>query len=481
MKKLLIKRRKELILIGLTLATVLFFGAEKALARDNDNVSGWAWSENIGWISFNNLNCDPDDNGRSNGLPPGCPPAGTEIGRYGVNVDLAGILSGYAWSEHIGWISFNKADTGNPPALPYIGESYIAKINWTKTPPEVSGWARVMSVVQNPGPAQAGGWSGWIKLRGANYGIWIDTGVDPAESNNFAWADQVVGWISFNHKNCDPDSDGVSEGGLGCPAAGTLMNNAYKVIIRGIANNPPEVINLKSRELDPCLFGAAFILSWRFRDKDRGDSQSAYQVQIDDNPSFSSVDDDSCSPAPGTCSPGHNSDSYTTTRGRLEYNTTYYWRVKVWDQRGAESEWSEIDSFATTPHQWPAVNFVWTPARPSIEEYAQFWDQSQVFVIGGDPGEITRWQWLFTNGDPSRSNEQNPESRFLTPGLHNVTLTVRDQDNFECEVTKQVPVTPPLPSWREIPPYTKPETFLPLKANFSWQGFRLSRLFAWWR
>ncbi|MBI5153289.1 MAG: hypothetical protein HZA36_02410 [Parcubacteria group bacterium] len=53
------------------------------------NVSGNAWSENIGWISFKNPN------------------AGSS---YGVNIHpLSGILSGYAWSEHIGWIDFNQA------------------------------------------------------------------------------------------------------------------------------------------------------------------------------------------------------------------------------------------------------------------------------------------------------------------------------------------------------------------------------------
>lgn len=45
------------IIIGLFfvfLMSFVFIGNTKAAA--SDNVSGWAWSENIGWISFNGSN-----------------------------------------------------------------------------------------------------------------------------------------------------------------------------------------------------------------------------------------------------------------------------------------------------------------------------------------------------------------------------------------------------------------------------------------
>ncbi|MBU3925482.1 hypothetical protein KJ854_06175 [Patescibacteria group bacterium] len=67
------------------LAGVLFFDYEKnnALkveAAATENVMGFAWSENIGWISFNSLNCDMDDNEVVDvGAPLGCPAAGTAL------------------------------------------------------------------------------------------------------------------------------------------------------------------------------------------------------------------------------------------------------------------------------------------------------------------------------------------------------------------------------------------------------------------
>lgn len=56
-------------------------------------MSGWAWSENIGWISFNST----DDQDPST---PGIQPA---TSNYGVNKNADGTLAGYAWSSNIGW------------------------------------------------------------------------------------------------------------------------------------------------------------------------------------------------------------------------------------------------------------------------------------------------------------------------------------------------------------------------------------------
>ena len=81
-------------------------------AESGDNVFGWAWSDNIGWISFNSLDCDADNDGFSSGNLPGCPPVGSIISHYGVFLDYNGtkIFDGYAWSSAIGAISFNEAD-----------------------------------------------------------------------------------------------------------------------------------------------------------------------------------------------------------------------------------------------------------------------------------------------------------------------------------------------------------------------------------
>jgi len=93
--------------------------AVKVSAGAEHNVYGWAWSSNIGWISFNSINCDSNGNGQSDGSPVGCPVAGTPMANYGVDMNYStGILSGYAWSSNVGWLTFNEADLAGCPVAP---------------------------------------------------------------------------------------------------------------------------------------------------------------------------------------------------------------------------------------------------------------------------------------------------------------------------------------------------------------------------
>lgn len=59
------------------------------IANDgNGNLSGWAWNENIGWISFSGAN-------------------------FRVVIDSAtGDFNGWAWNDAVGWISFNCGNAG---------------------------------------------------------------------------------------------------------------------------------------------------------------------------------------------------------------------------------------------------------------------------------------------------------------------------------------------------------------------------------
>ena len=166
-----------LLIIGLGLMAFNFFNVQKVKADLNYNTFGWAWSENIGWISFNSAS------------------DGSSID-YGVNVDQAtGKLSGYAWSENIGWISFNRADTGAPPSNdPCPDGSCIAKVSSSY----IKGWARVLSY--------NGGWDGWIRFdHGKSNEPYMDANGD---WHGWAWGSDVVGWISFN--SVDPNAGGSS-------------------------------------------------------------------------------------------------------------------------------------------------------------------------------------------------------------------------------------------------------------------------------
>lgn len=302
-------------------------------------------------------------------------------------------VSGWAWSENIGWISFNRNDTGAPPAAPFNGvESYIAKADLGSNPMQVSGWARVL--------ANDVSWDGWIKFRGASYGIEIDP--DSQDFSGWAWGGDVVGWISFNN---------ITGGG----------KTVYKAIANGIVallNMAPSVSVVSTIQPDYCVSGPTAILNWSFADPDFEDFQSAYQVQTDNDADFSSPVDDSGKVFPSS------STSYSTPTGKLQYNSAYQWRVKVWDNHNEPSLlWVDSAVFSTPLHAYPTVDFIWSPECPVVNETVQFLDQTDVYG-----SEAVSWLWTipgatYVGGTDALS--QNPKVKFgATAGGGNVILQV---------------------------------------------------------
>lgn len=180
-------------------------GSRPAQAGNGQNMSGWAWAETIGWISFNSDDCE-NDGTNFTGSPPGCPT--TAVIDYGVNIDMTKNpmeLSGYAWSENVGWISFQREPIeGNPPFPPYNGGSGpVATFSLGTL--KMSGWAKILSL----------GDDGWIKLASStetpgdtmNYAVELNPSW--GEFAGWAWngndtASTGIGWISFNHMNQTP-------------------------------------------------------------------------------------------------------------------------------------------------------------------------------------------------------------------------------------------------------------------------------------
>lgn len=150
--------RVQLSLLSLCVLALVFLSftpGHFAAAGTGAPLTGYAWSDGIGWVSMH----------------------GTI---YGINAGADGTLSGYAWSDTVGWISANSADlTGCPSG------TCTARISGGA----LLGWLRVI--------ARDGSWDGFISLSGTapNYGPTLD------QSGNFsgyAWGDKVVGWLDFS-------------------------------------------------------------------------------------------------------------------------------------------------------------------------------------------------------------------------------------------------------------------------------------------
>lgn len=216
-------------------------------------------------------------------------------------------------------------------------------------------------------------------------------------------------------------------------------------------NESPSAVSLSAIPGDYCDCGTScppISLSWTFSDPDVGDSQTAYQIQIDNTPGFPSPED--------TRKIISSSNTYAPLN--LSYNTTYYWRIKVWDNHDAESVWANGLSFVTAKHAWPAIDFSWTPGSPRVNQPVLFEDQSTVY---GGASKVS-WQWNFQEGfATSSSNLRNVVNECLSAGVKIANLRVTDSDGYFCDDSRSVPCGGAFlpPQWQEIPPILWLEKF----------------------
>lgn len=79
---------------------------------------------------------------------------------------------------------------------------------------------------------------------------------------------------------------------------------------------------------------------WNFLDLNTSDTQSAFQLQIDNATTELSAFD--------TGKVSSSNTTYTLTGGTIANETSYRWRVKTWDSQDAESPWSDYGFFQTS-------------------------------------------------------------------------------------------------------------------------------------
>jgi len=404
---------KKIIFLILVTTFLGLVSIEQVKADSQENVFGWAWSENIGWISFNST-------------------TGGGSVDYGVHIGTDGVFSGYAWSENIGWISFNETDLIGCP-------SGVCQAKLDLVTGEVSGWARALSY--------GDGWDGWIHLRGSSYGVSIDFSTSPKDFEGWAWGGDVIGWISFNCDN--PETGNV------CSTSNYKVQTSFSF--------PPTATNLNVEPKNYCTNPVQYF-TWQFQDPDPGDTQGAYQLQVDkDLPPdwvagkdeydsrvcYSSVQN---AQVPVVKDPGVN---------QLGYNTSYNWRLKVWDEHGASSGWIYGPAFDTEVHIYPTPDFIWTPTSPTQGEIVQFCatcnDESTCYDINNNKISCSgqSFLWTFPEGTTfatgSSPTSENPRVKFNSTGEKIVTLEITD-DVGTCSKTKTIGVMLPLPKWKEISP-----------------------------
>ncbi len=231
---------------------------------------------------------------------------------------------------------------------------------------------------------------------------------------------------------------------------GSLAKEARQTIT--VTNNPPDKpsnLQTNAASINYCSQSPNNIfLSWQFNDPDSGDTQSAYEIQVikKSNGQIKST---------GKQTSGISSISSANLNNLIgsqfvwydSSNQGYFWKIRVWDSNNEVSPWSDSNSFKTVKHQYPSINFSWSPLSPSQGEATQFTDQSTVY--GG--ASKASWSWAFTNGDPATSGSQNPTNiEFTSEGNKNISLEVADSDGYTCPLTKIILIEKPLPGWEEF-------------------------------
>jgi len=156
----------------------------------------------------------------------------------------------------------------------------------------------------------------------------------------------------------------------------------------------------------------------------------------------------------------------------FEYNSTYFWRLRVKDVKGAFSDWVIYDdvadpdgdgnskSFTTAVHQYPEADFEYSPIYPDFGEEIIITDISTVY-----DGYIKEWKWDFENNgiydeviqwiDVSTVGDVTHIYTNPTYNFSWIKLTTTDSSDFVCSIIKQIDfsVGREYPKWNEIAPY----------------------------
>lgn len=144
-------------IIAVIALVFVFAQPERALSQGTAGpITGYAWSDTIGWLSLNGSN-------------------------YGFTIASDGTLSGYAWSDTVGWVSAQTSDLTGCPTAPCT-----ARVSGGA----FAGWIRALG----GGTSGSGGWDGFISLSGSGYGV-SQVG---ASLSGYAWGSTNVGWLDFS-------------------------------------------------------------------------------------------------------------------------------------------------------------------------------------------------------------------------------------------------------------------------------------------
>lgn len=149
-------------------------------------LTGFAWNDTTGWISFN---CDQSSHGGSNGCA---------TSNYKVSIDASGNFSGYAWSDVAGWISFSG--TGYSVVTAWRATSTFAYVESSVFDTQLSGGGVLQSII-------------WQGLQPS--GTSVDFQVATSSSSSGPWTFRGPGGSTTAYYGAECPIPGISVPGAG--------------------------------------------------------------------------------------------------------------------------------------------------------------------------------------------------------------------------------------------------------------------------
>jgi parallel beta-helix repeat protein len=133
--------------------------------------------------------------------------------------------------------------------------------------------------------------------------------------------------------------------------------------------------------------------------------------------------------------------------GVLDYETTYYWRVRYQDFRGVWSPWSEETSFTTRQFRPPVADFSYDPEPPKVRQWVTL---NASYSRGGD-GEIIVYEWDLNGDGDFDGFTSSPKIYYYwdEDGEYDVTLRVTTDEGAVDTCTNTVYVEKS-PWWEKI-------------------------------
>lgn len=383
---------------------------------------------------------------------------------HGVYIDPNNNFFGEAWNPTMELISFDATTT--PPDPGYAFNTHCPSCTlaagcmacYDEEEQKIYGWARVTKD------------GSWIRLDSSISGnpavqlqSWdilnspILPGSDVAPGDFIGTASSTLANLSFN---CETEINGTSN----------CANRNYKVYISNL-----QIGNLSAPNWTYSQACSGQALSAVLRWYRRSSVQTAYEIVVNDV--------DVLSTSTAVCWSGKvlssaanqyilpNSDPYC---GSLDYNTNYYWWIRLYDSEDNPTEWYQYESnsitdsdgnpdgnpktFTTFKHEFPSPFFTWTPYEVLVATSTYFTSSSRYYSSAAPStpqacsGGNCAYLWSTTDALAIISNPTNATTSIIFNKATGttVTLQVTDIDNYVCSTSTLIQINYGLPIWHEI-------------------------------